>query len=115
MKPVLSALTAIALLSACSGQGGPAASSAAREIDQSGICFVRTDADVRECKPERLIFIAPDRWGSERNPLQWAASFCNTNHQVIYNNSGVLCVFTDARMNKAQDSAASGEASSDVQ
>ncbi|MAC99651.1 MAG: hypothetical protein CMK76_07200 [Pseudomonadales bacterium] len=40
----------------------------------------------------------PSRWGSEQLPLNIAGAYCDFNYQVMYNNSGVICVFTDKRL-----------------
>lgn len=71
-------------------------------IDQSDVCVVSkiNKDDIQKCTPGKLIFLSPQTWGSEKVPIELSAFFCDTNHQVIYNNSGVLCVYTDKRMHK---------------
>ncbi len=71
-------------------------------IDQSDVCVVSkiNKDEIQKCTSGKLIFISPQTWGSEKVPIELSAFFCDTNHQIIYNNSGVLCVYTDKRMHK---------------
>jgi hypothetical protein len=66
--------------------------------DQANICMVSDDASAMECKPGKLIFFRPDYFGNEQLPLNIAAAYCDFNHQVMHNKSGVICVFTDKRL-----------------
>ena len=36
--------------------------------------------------------------------LSVAAAYCNFNHEVMYNNAGVICVFTEKRMSLVKNS-----------
>ncbi|RUO20165.1 hypothetical protein [Aliidiomarina haloalkalitolerans] len=67
-------------------------------IDQSNICIYSTDDEAKLCVAGKLSFFKPTRWGNAQLPILVAAAYCDTNYQVIYNESGVLCVFTDERM-----------------
>lgn len=67
-------------------------------IDQSALCIFSSDEEAKLCKTGKLAFFKPNRWGNAQLPILAAAAYCDTNYQVIYNESGVLCVFTDERM-----------------
>ena len=65
-------------------------------------CIVQTDTDVFDnCAPTDIMFFKPIMWGNEQFPIHVSALYCDTNHQIIFNNSGVLCTFTDARLSDA--------------
>lgn len=66
--------------------------------NQSKICIWQTDEEAKKCKNGELSYFSPDRWGNEKLPLNVIASYCDTNHQVIMNNSGVICTFTNERL-----------------
>jgi hypothetical protein len=68
------------------------------QIDQSKMCIVSTDSEAKKCTSGEMILFKPSRWGSEQLPLNIAAAYCDFNYQVMYNNSGVICVFTDKRL-----------------
>ncbi|TMO57096.1 hypothetical protein [Pseudoalteromonas phenolica] len=68
------------------------------EIDQSKICIYSNDAEAKQCKSGEMSWFKPRRWGNEQLPLSVAGAYCDFNYDVIYNNSGVICVFTDARL-----------------
>lgn len=68
------------------------------KIDQSKLCIYSTDEVAAKCKPGELSWFAPSSWGNEQSPLIVAAAYCDFNYQVMYNNSGVICVFTDKRL-----------------
>lgn len=98
MKPntiLLIALTALAL-SGCSSS----------RIDQDSICDIRPDAgeqaqslkeQFRKCSAGDIISLQPTRWGNEQMPLVFASAVCDFNFPIVYNPSGVTCVFTDRR------------------
>ncbi|MTI11638.1 hypothetical protein E1189_00790 [Sansalvadorimonas verongulae] len=71
-----------------------------KEIDQSNLCIYKTDKEAEQCKTGELSYFKANRWGNEQLPLNVAASYCDFNYEVIYNNSGVICVFTNARTKK---------------
>jgi len=68
------------------------------QIDQSKMCIYRNSQEAKKCKAGELSWFKPNRWGSEQLPLGAAGTYCNFNHEIIYNNSGVICVFTDKRL-----------------
>lgn len=106
--PLFAASALVLVLSACQQQTAHGFSGNAKtEIDQSKLCYVQSDDDVKKCQPNELVFFAPPTWGSERFSLNMVAWGCNTNYQIIHNNSGVICVFTNQRMNKENTPAAS--------
>lgn len=87
-----SLLSVALLLSGCLDFQNKAAT-----IDQSKSCLVQTDEQIKNCKVGELVLFAPQRWGNEQLPLFIIAQYCDTNHQVMYNNSGVVCVFAGER------------------
>ncbi len=68
------------------------------QIDQSKMCTFSTDDEAKKCKSGELAWLKPSRWGNEQLPLSAAAAYCDFNYEVMYNNSGVICVFTDKRL-----------------
>ncbi|AYC32131.1 hypothetical protein D3880_06920 [Pseudomonas cavernae] len=68
-------------------------------IDQSGLCTYNTDAQAERCKPGQLAWFRPEQQSNEQVQLSVAAAYCDFNYQVMYNRSGVVCVFTDKRLN----------------
>ena len=68
------------------------------QIDQSKICIASSDEEVKKCTTGELIIFKPSRWGNEQLPLNIAGAYCDFNYQVMYNNSGLICVFTDKRL-----------------
>ncbi len=69
-----------------------------QQIDQSNICIYSTDEEAAECKAGELSWFSPKTWGNEQLPLSVAAAYCDFNYEVMYNDSGVICVFTDQRL-----------------
>lgn len=67
-------------------------------FDQSQLCVANDDAEASKCTPGQLIFFRPTRWGNEQLPLTVAALYCDFSHQIVQNNGGVVCVFTDKRL-----------------
>ena len=67
-------------------------------IDQSSLCTYSTDVQASKCAEGQLSFFSPDSWGNEQLPLIVASTYCDFNHPVMYNNSGVVCVFTKQRL-----------------
>ncbi|HSC83870.1 MAG TPA: hypothetical protein VLC30_09670 [Pseudomonas sp.] len=74
------------------------------EIDQSGLCTYNTDPQAERCKAGQMAWFRPDQNQliSEQMALSVAAAYCDFNHQVMYNRAGVLCVFTDKRLQVAK-------------
>lgn len=68
------------------------------QIDQSKMCMFSTDEEAKQCKAGELAWLKPSSWGNEQLPLSAAAAYCDFNYEVMYNNSGVICVFTDKRL-----------------
>lgn len=54
--------------------------------------------EAKKCKAGELAMFSPQVWGSEQLPLNVAAVYCDFNHEVMYTNAGVICVFTDKRL-----------------
>jgi len=67
-------------------------------IDQSKICIYANDQEAKKCKEGELSYFSPDRWGSDQLPLNVAAVYCDFNYDVVFNKSGIICVFTDKRL-----------------
>lgn len=68
------------------------------KIDQSNICIFSSDEEAKMCKTGQLAWFRPSQWGNEQLPLNVAGLYCDFNHQVMNNNSGVICVFTNERL-----------------
>ncbi|ABM26183.1 hypothetical protein Sputw3181_3371 [Shewanella sp. W3-18-1] len=68
------------------------------QIDQSKMCIYSTDEEAKQCKSGEMSWFKPSRWGNEQLPLNVAGAYCDFNYEVMYNNSGVICVFTDKRL-----------------
>jgi hypothetical protein len=71
-----------------------------KNIDQSKMCVAGSIEDIKKCKNGELMFYDPSSWGNEKMPIAVIGFYCDTNHQVFMNNSGVVCVFTDKRASK---------------
>lgn len=67
------------------------------DTNQSKICIYANEEEASKCKAGELSFFAPNSWGRERLPLVAIATYCDTNHQIIMNNSGVICRFINKR------------------
>ncbi len=67
-------------------------------INQSNMCIYSTDDEAKQCKAGEMSWFKPRHWGNEQLPLNVAGAYCDFNYKVIYNNSGVICVFTDKRL-----------------
>jgi hypothetical protein len=86
-------LSATALsLSACFNDAPP--------DDQSSLCTYNTDPQAERCKAGQMAWFRPEQGQpiSEQMALSVAAAYCDFNHQVMSNKAGVLCVFTDKRL-----------------
>lgn len=68
------------------------------QIDQSKMCIYSTDEEAKQCKSGEMSWFKPSRWGNEQLPLNVAGAYCDFNYEVMCNNSGVICVFTDKRL-----------------
>ena len=83
-------------------------------VDQSRICIYSNDEEARKCVNGELSFFNLTRWGNEQLPLFVVAQYCDTNYNITYNNAGVVCVFTDKRVQKpasGSESSVSGSVS----
>ncbi|MEX1221131.1 MAG: lipoprotein [Idiomarina sp.] len=87
-KAVLIAVAAFAL-AGCNQQP---------HVDQSNLCIYSNDEEAKQCKTGEMAWYKPNRWGNEQLPLSVAGAYCDFNYEVMYNNAGVICVFTDKRM-----------------
>ncbi len=81
-------------LAGCSGY--------ASRTEQSKVCVFSNVAQAAKCKNGELAFFSPDSWGNDQLPLLVVRLFCNTNHQIVYNDSGVICQFTNKRYHPAK-------------
>ncbi|MCY1282881.1 hypothetical protein D9M69_235240 [compost metagenome] len=68
-------------------------------VDQASLCTYSTDAEAKLCKPGQLSWFKAGRAVNQQLPLSVAAAYCDFNHPVMYNEAGVICVFTDKRLN----------------
>lgn len=91
MKKIVNILTALFLMSGCNQQA---------KIDQSDMCVYSTDEEAKQCKKGEMALFKPSRWGNEQLPILAAASYCDFNYEVMYNNAGLICVFTDERISE---------------
>jgi hypothetical protein len=73
-------------------------------IDLTGLCTYNTDPQAERCKPGQMAWFRPDQGKliSEEMALSVAAAYCDFNHPVMHNRAGVLCVFTDQRLDVAK-------------
>ncbi|MGB9873431.1 MAG: hypothetical protein ACPLRS_00490 [Hydrogenobacter sp.] len=72
----------------------------ANRVDNSELCVVNDFRLIPNCKEGNLIAFLPESWGNDQLPLYFVALHCDFNHQIIYNNSGVVCVYTAQRNQK---------------
>ncbi|MBP5788839.1 MAG: hypothetical protein J6W29_01215 [Neisseriaceae bacterium] len=49
-------------------------------------------------KKGQVVAFLPNRWGNAQLPLVFVHTMCDTNYQVIMNESGVVCTYTDVRL-----------------
>ncbi|WP_148045559.1 hypothetical protein [Salinisphaera orenii] len=79
------------------------------EIDQSKLCIADTDQQAAQCSEGELLLARFDRGNSQTSDarvLNTVALYCNTNHDIVRNSAGVLCVLTHARTETLDSSAA---------
>ncbi|MDE3735354.1 MULTISPECIES: hypothetical protein [Pseudomonas] len=67
-------------------------------IDQAVLCTYSTDAEAKLCKPGQMSWFKAGKAINQSLPLSVAAAYCDFNYQVMYNEAGVICVFTDKRL-----------------
>ncbi len=66
-------------------------------IDQSKMCIFSTDEEAEDCKNGELAWAKIEEGHNPRLPLSIAAAYCDFNFELMYNDAGVICVFTDKR------------------
>lgn len=67
-------------------------------IDQAVLCTYSTDAEAKLCKSGQMSWFKAGKAVNQSLPLSVAAAYCDFNYQVMYNEAGVICVFTDKRL-----------------
>ncbi|NPV01910.1 MAG: hypothetical protein HPY53_11070 [Brevinematales bacterium] len=53
-----------------------------------------------KCKNGSIVFFAPKTWGNAQYPLTAVYAIADFNYPIIWNEGGVVCVFTDVRLKK---------------
>lgn len=68
------------------------------------LCIYNTDPQAERCKAGQMAWFRPDndQLISEQAALSVAAAYCDFNHEVMHNRAGVVCVFTDQRMDSVK-------------
>ena len=61
------------------------------------MCIFSTDEEAEECKNGEMAWAKIEEGHNPRLPLSIAAAYCDFNFEVMYNDAGVICVFTDKR------------------
>lgn len=59
--------------------------------------FIQQTKMRKNAVTESSHILGHQRWGNEQLQLNVAAACGDLNHEIMYNNSGVICVFTDKR------------------
>ncbi|MGC9108780.1 MAG: hypothetical protein ACP5HI_00795 [Caldimicrobium sp.] len=72
----------------------------AKRVNNAELCLVTDFKQVSNCKEGNLIACLPLSWGNDQLPLYFIALHCDFNYQIIYNNGGVVCVYTSQRNRK---------------
>lgn len=68
------------------------------KVDQAKICLYTTNEEAKQCKAGELSwFRPPSNMENAQLPLNVAGVYCDFNYPLMYNNAGVICVFTDKR------------------
>ncbi len=61
-------------------------------------CLVSNAVDAtKKCKKGDLLVYTPKSWGNEQLPLLLGGAFCDYTYPIVYNTSGISCVFSDDR------------------
>ncbi|MGI2025071.1 hypothetical protein [Shewanella glacialipiscicola] len=68
------------------------------QVEQSKMCVYSNDVEAKRCKAGEMSWYNPSKWGNEQTPLGVAAAYCDFNYSIMFNNAGVICVFTDKRL-----------------
>ncbi len=75
----------------------------AASVSQDSSCvFTQTDDAIKQCKNGQVAVFLPMQWGNDQLPVAAASSFCDYRFQIVQNNGGVSCIFTDARLKEKQ-------------
>lgn len=72
------------------------------QIDQASLCLFANDQQAANCKDGELAYYKPESARSGQAILNVAAAYCDIRYQVLQNEGGVLCVFTDERRHLMQ-------------
>lgn len=70
------------------------------KINNGDICITNDFRTIPNCKNGELIAFLPNSWGNDQLPLYFITLHCDFNHQIVYNRSGVVCVYTNKRNKK---------------
>lgn len=71
-------------------------------VDQSTMCIYSNDEEAKQCTAGEMSWYKPGSWGNKQLPMSVAAAYCDFNYEVMYNDAGVICVFTDKRLSLVQ-------------
>lgn len=66
-------------------------------IDQSSLCLFTQDQQAADCRDGQLAYYKPESARGGQAMLNVAAAYCDVRYQILRNEGGVLCVFTDER------------------
>ncbi len=69
-------------------------------VDNSSICVVKVFDTIPKCEEGKPIAFLPASWGNNQLPLYFIALHCDFNHQIVYNDGGVVCIYTAQRNKK---------------
>lgn len=69
-------------------------------IQKESCRFVDLEQASTSCKEGQLAVFMPNRWGNEQYPIHASSQFCDFRYQIVYNNSGVTCIYTGQRYEK---------------
>ncbi len=67
------------------------------KINNGDICITNDFRTIPNCKNGELIAFLPNSWGNDQLPLYFITLHCDFNHKIVYNRSGVVCVYTNKR------------------
>ncbi len=96
----LIALASVALTGCLDKDDVPGKSAAIATIQNESCRFVDLEQASTRCKEGQLAIFMPNRWGNEQYPIHAASQFCDFRYQIVYNNSGVTCIYTGQRYEK---------------
>jgi len=72
-----------------------------QNIGQSRVCVANSDQQAMQCPEGKLFLARLNHQSAEQRAfgtLNTVALYCDTNHQVVHNSAGVLCVMTHERL-----------------